>query len=39
MKNYLFFVVVFIGSVNLSYSQIVTIGTQVWTTENLDVSY
>lgn len=38
MKNYLFFVVVFIGSVNLSYSQIVTIGTQVWTTENLDVS-
>jgi uncharacterized protein (TIGR02145 family) len=38
MKNYLFFVVVFIGSVNLSYSQTVTIGTQVWTTENLDVS-
>ena len=38
MKNYLFFVVVFIGSVNLFYSQTVTIGTQVWTTENLDVS-
>jgi uncharacterized protein (TIGR02145 family) len=38
MKNYLFFAVVFIGTVSLSYSQTVTIGAQVWTTENLDVS-
>ena len=38
MKNYIFLVVSLVGIVNLSFSQTVTIGTQVWMTKNLDVS-
>lgn len=38
MKNLYFAVAFCLGIVSITYSQTVTIGTQVWTTKNLDVS-
>lgn len=37
MKNYILSFLLFLGFVNLSFSQTVTIGSQVWMTKNLDV--
>jgi uncharacterized protein (TIGR02145 family) len=37
MKNCIYLIVLFIVNLNLSFSQTVTIGTQVWMTKNLDV--
>ena len=38
MKNYIFPILLFLQFFNLSYSQTVKIGAQVWMTKNLDVS-